>query len=36
MVLLDIMVHAFFMWMCYTLRHVVDNPIVHHWGVLAY
>jgi hypothetical protein len=36
MVLLDIMVHAFFMWMGYTLRRVVDSHFVHHWGMLAY
>jgi hypothetical protein len=36
MVLLDIMVHAVFMWMGYTLRHVVDSHVVHHWGVLDY
>ena len=36
MVLLDIMVHGFFMWMGYTLKHVVDSHVVHHWGVLAY
>jgi hypothetical protein len=36
MVLMDIMVNAFLIWMGYTLRHVVDSHVVHHWGVLAY